>query len=72
MTEEPKRAEAQTVIADLGHIGYTHASLIADLRPDSAYPNLKVRQAKSVLSTVTAAPCSCPDEHVEVWLRHAT
>jgi hypothetical protein len=50
-------------------IGYAHASLIGMLRPDVAYPKRKVRAGVKVHATITAAPCECPDEHVEVWVR---
>jgi hypothetical protein len=50
-------------------IGYTHASVVGCLRPDVAYPDRKIRAGTSVVETITARPCLCPDAHVEVWVR---
>jgi hypothetical protein len=54
-------------------VGYAHASLIGSLRPDIAYPHRakgkgRIPRAKAALTTVTAKPCQCPDDHVEVWV----
>ena len=56
---------------DLILIGYDHASIIGCLRPDVAYPDRKIKAGKSVVTTITAKPCDCADEHghVEVFVR---
>lgn len=51
-------------------VGYGHASLIDSLRPDVAYPGRRVKAARSMITTIFAKPCHCPDEHVEVWVRY--
>jgi hypothetical protein len=56
-------------MAELIRIGYSHASLIGCLRPDVAYPDRKVRRGNRVVTTITAEPCDCADEHVEVFVR---
>lgn len=55
--------------SDAVRIGYAHASLIGCLRPDVAYPGRKVRAGTRVDTSITASPCECPDDHVEVWVR---
>lgn len=50
-------------------VGFTHASIIGCLRPDIAYPKRKIRAGTKVHTSITAVPCDCPDDHVEVWVR---
>jgi hypothetical protein len=50
-------------------LGYGHASLVESLRPDVSHPTRKIRRATKVIATITAKPCDCPDDHVEVWVR---
>jgi hypothetical protein len=49
-------------------VGYAHFSLVEGLRPEIAYPDRKIRKGRQAVTTVTAAPCDCPDRHVEVWV----
>jgi hypothetical protein len=49
-------------------VGYDHASIIGCLRPDLAYPDRKIRAGKRLVTTITAEPCDCPDEHVKVFV----
>lgn len=57
--------------AELISVGYSHASLIAGMRPDLAYPGRKIRAGTDCVTRITATPCECADEkgHVEVFVR---
>jgi hypothetical protein len=52
-------------------VGYAHASVVESMRPDIAYPNRKVRAARSAFLEVTAVRCDCPEGHIEVWASDA-
>jgi hypothetical protein len=54
---------------DLIKLGYSHAAIMNGLRSDLAYPKRKIRRAEECVTKITAKPCTCPDEHVEVWVR---
>lgn len=55
--------------AGLVRLGFGHWSLVESLRPDVAYPDRKVRRARSAITEVYSSPCPCPADHVEVWAR---
>jgi hypothetical protein len=50
-------------------VGYAHASMMDSLRPDLAYPDRKVRATPEVMTAISARPCACHSEHVEIWAR---
>jgi len=49
-------------------LGYTHASVIGCLQPEVAYPTRKVKPSETVITTIFRQPCTCPDQHVELWI----
>jgi hypothetical protein len=49
-------------------LGYVHASVLGQLRPEVAYPDRKVKPSQSCLTTLLREPCHCGSEHLEVWV----
>ena len=63
------RGQARAGLTPLVMVGYGHASLIDCLLPVVARPSRAAKRASRVVTELTATPCDCAADHVEVWVR---